>query len=172
MNCSQVSVWSAWVSTRRAGAAALLALGVAACQETYRVGEHVEVQWCDAVYPGFITAKKGATRYRVHFDGYASRWDTDVSFERIVGKVDDGANAPPPPLCPKVALALGIKKDDGDAAARYKAGARVKVSWRGSVYKATIVKVKGPDRFLVHYDGHESAWDEVVHSDRILGASK
>ena len=39
-------------------------------EESYRVGERVSVKWCEGVYPAYILAKKGPTRYRVHFDGY------------------------------------------------------------------------------------------------------
>ena len=34
-------------------------------------------------------------------------------------------------------------------------------------YIATIVAVAGPDRYLVHYEGYETAWDETVNADRI-----
>ena len=45
---------------------------------------------------------------------------------------------------------------------------RVRVTWRGSVYAAIVVGVEGKDRLLVHYEGHENAWDEVVTIDRIV----
>jgi hypothetical protein len=109
----------------------------------------------------------------VHFDGYDSRWDEDVSFERLLGRVEGPVTAPPPP--PKVALAAGVAspKTAGSAGevavSPYKEGDRVRVSWRGSVYSATVVKVVAKDRFEVHYEGHEAAWDEVVGIDRIAG---
>jgi hypothetical protein len=37
------------------------------------------------------------------------------------------------------------------------------------VYSATVTKVVAKDRFEVHYEGHEAAWDEVVGIDRIAG---
>jgi hypothetical protein len=55
------------------------------------------------------------------------------------------------------------------AASPYREGDRVRVTWRGSVYSATVTKVVAKDRFEVHYEGHEAAWDEVVTIDRIAG---
>lgn len=151
------------------------ALGVSACKKPYRVGEHVLVEWEkeQPPYPAYITERVGATRYRVHFDGYDSRWDEDVSLERLLGRVEGPVAAPPPP--PKVALAAGVAspKTAGSAGevavSPYKEGDRVRVSWRGSVYSAQVVKVVAKDRFEVHYEGHEAAWDEVVGIDRIAG---
>jgi hypothetical protein len=157
-----------------AGLLGLLLL-VSGCKKQYRVGEHVLVEWEkeQPPYPAYITQRVGATRYRVHFDGYDSRWDEDVSFERLLGRVEGPVTAPPPP--PKVALAAGVAspKTAGSAGevavSPYKEGDRVRVSWRGSVYSATVVKVVAKDRFEVHYEGHEVAWDEVVGIDRIAG---
>ena len=76
---------------------------------------------------------------------------------------------PPPPA--KVARAAGIAPSpSGSAAAQapYRIGDRIRVKWRGSVYNASITGVVASDRFLVHYDGHENAWDEVIHIDRIV----
>ncbi|HEX2875927.1 MAG TPA: hypothetical protein VHP33_31970 [Polyangiaceae bacterium] len=165
------------MSLRPAAYAGLLGLLllVSGCKKQYRVGEHVLVEWEkeQPPYPAYITERVGATRYRVHFDGYDSRWDEDVSFERLLGRVEGPVTAPPPP--PKVALAAGVAspKTAGSAGevavSPYKEGDRVRVSWRGSVYSATVVKVVAKDRFEVHYEGHEAAWDEVVGIDRIAG---
>lgn len=145
------------------------------CKKPYRVGEHVLVEWekDQQPYPAYITERVGAARYRVHFDGYDSRWDEDVSLERLLGRVEGPVSAPPPPT--KVALAAGVAspKTAGSAGevavSPYKEGDRVRVSWRGSVYSATVTKVVAKDRFEVHYEGHEAAWDEVVGIDRIAG---
>ncbi len=148
-----------------------LPLTAGGCQKPYRVGEYVLVEWEEdqPPYPAYIIEKKGKTRFRVHFDGYESRWDEDVNLDRIVGRVLGPATPPPPP--PKVARAAGIPPSPSGSAATkapYRIGDRVRVSWRGSVYNASIVGVVASDRFLVHYDGHESAWDEVIHIDRIV----
>jgi hypothetical protein len=149
----------------------LLCAVIVGCKETYRVGEYVTVRWCDGEYPAYVLARKGRTRYRVHFEGYEPRWDTEVGFDEIKGRLE----SPPktqPPLCDKVARAMGIKKETDENISLFKVGARVRVTWRGSVYKATIVEVLGPDRFKVHYEGHDSTWDEVLSSDRIVGNAR
>jgi hypothetical protein len=160
-------------------AALLVAFGLACaltgCKKPFRVGEHVMVEWekGQAPYPAYITERVGTSRYRVHFDGYDSRWDEDVSLDRVLGRAEGLVTAPPPPS--KVALAAGIAspKTAGSAGevavSPYKEGDRVRVTWRGGVYSATVVKVIAKDRFQVHYEGHEAAWDEVVGIDRITG---
>lgn len=150
-------------------------LVLAGCKKPYRVGEHVLVEWEkeQPPYPAYIIERSGTGRYRVHFDGYDSRWDEDVSLDRILGRVQGPVATPPPP--PKVARAAGVvsPKASGSAGevavSPYKEGDRVRVSWRGGVYSATVVKVVAKDRFEVHYEGHEAAWDEVVGVERILG---
>ena len=149
------------------------------CKEDYRVGEYVAVEWCDDIYPAFVIAKRSKTRFRVHLEGYEARWDTDLNYEEIKGRLESPPK-PSPPLCDRVARALGIKKiqtTKGDKsgagnASQYKVGAKVKVSWRGSVYRATILEVVDSSRVKVHYNGHESAWDEVVSSDRIVAGTR
>jgi hypothetical protein len=155
----------------RPGAAFLLilALALAGCKEPYRVGEYVWVEWDGRSYPAYILEKKSETRFRVHYEGYEARWDEDVTLDRIKGRVDGPVVAPPPPE--KVARAAGISPRASSSAAPvspYKAGDRVRVKWRGSVYQATVLEIVGSERVLVRYDGHESAWDEVVSLDRIV----
>lgn len=148
---------------------------VPGCKKPLRVGEHVMVEWEkeQPPYPAYIIERVGTTRYRVHFDGYDSRWDEDVSFDRILGLVEGPVVVPPPP--PKVALAAGVASPKASGSAGevavspYKEGDRVRVTWRGSVFSATVTKVVAKDRFEVHYEGHEAAWDEVVSIDRIAG---
>lgn len=155
---------------------------LAACQEPYRVGEYVWVEWDKkqkgdqgqpVLYPAYITAKKGRARYRVHFEGYERRWDSDVSLDRIKGRIDMDTPVTPPPPPPRVARLLGLTPKASSSAAKpvspFKVGDRVRVRWRESIYKATVIEVLGPDRCKVHYDGHEAAWDEIVTHDRILG---
>lgn len=150
----------------------LLVLAVSGCRERYRVGERVLVAWCDGEYPAFVIARKGPARYRVHFEGYAERWDTDVGAEEIKRKLPEQAEEGSAPLCPKVAAALGMKaapeQKGEDVISPYEVGAKIFVTWRGASYKATILEVIDRDHFRVHYEGHESAWDEVITSDRIV----
>jgi hypothetical protein len=148
----------------------VVSLFLVACTKPYRVGDYVLVEWEEggAPYPAYIIEIKSERVFRVHFDGYETRWDEDVTTDRVLGRVEGPVPAPPPPK--KVARAAGASpKAAGSATtAPYRVGDRVKVRWRESVYNASIVAVVAPDRFLVHYDGHESAWDEVVNIDRIV----
>ena len=149
-------------------AATLSALGATACKKPHRIGEYVWVDWDGREYPAYITERRGEARVRVHFDGYDSRWDEDVTLDRVKGRVEGPVTPLPPP--DKVARALGTGPKPSASAeplSPYKAGDRVRVSWRGSVYSAIVLEVLGPDRFRVHYDGHESEWDETVSLDRI-----
>ena len=151
----------------------LLCLLVWGCNKPYRIGEYVMVEWEGREYPAYIIAKKGRSRYRVHYEGFNSRWDEDVTLDRIKGRVRGAVKPPPPP--PKVARASGLKPvpsgSSGKAlrVAPYKVGDRLRVRWRGSVYTARVLVVEAPDRFLVHYEGHESAWDESIELERIVG---
>ncbi len=160
------------MSSRRALSAALIvcALALPACQKPYRVGEHVMVEWDGKDYPAYIIDQKGRTRYRVHFDGYDSRWDDNVGLDRIKGRVKGPVTPPPPPA--KVARAAGINPKTSNSAepvSPYKVGDRVHVSWRGSNYNATVIQVISPTRFRVHYTGYDTAWDETIDIDRIVG---
>jgi hypothetical protein len=145
-----------------------LALLLNACKERYRVGEYVLVSWCEGEYPAYVLARKGPARYRVHFDGYDDRWDADVGLEDIKQRLVS-APEPSPPLCEKVARAMGITDEkDSAQSMTYEVGAKVSVTWRGAVYKATIIEVIDRERFRVHYEGHEAAWDEIIDQDRII----
>ncbi len=152
----------------------LFACALNGCKQPYRVGEHVLVEWEDGTsqyYPAYIVERVSATRYRVHFDGYDSRYDEDISLDRIGGRVEGPVVAPPPPK--KVARAAGVEgpPDTGAALAvnPYKTGDRIRVRWRGSVYTAIVLDVVAKDRMRVHYEGHEPAWDEIVGLDRVAG---
>ncbi len=148
----------------------VLALVLAACKKPYRVGEHVLVEWEPGkLYPAHVLEVNGPARYRVHFDGYDSHWDEDVGIDRIRGRVQGAVTPPPPPA--KVARALGAPTGSATVAEGinpFREGDRVRVTWRGSVYGAIVLKAVGRDRVLVHYEGHENAWDEEVVLDRIV----
>jgi hypothetical protein len=55
----------------------------AAQTNTYRVGDHVRVDWRGKLYPAQIVSVIGKEKYRVHFDGYGSEFDEDVGLARI-----------------------------------------------------------------------------------------
>ena len=162
------------MTTRRAPRfllALVLAGGLAAtgCRKPYRVGDHVLVEWEEGkAYPAYVLEVNGRSKYRVHFEGYDSRWDEDVGIDRIVGRVE-GPVAPlsPPEKVTRAAGApVGSAKPTGTHG--FQPGDRVRVTWRGSAYAAVVIGVEGKDRLLVHYEGHENAWDEVVSLDRVV----
>ncbi len=153
-------------------ALAALVVTLPGCKRPYRVGEHVLVEWEEGsgqYYPAFVIERVGSSRYRVHFEGYDTRFDEDVGIDRIAGRVDGPVPAPPPPK--KVARGVSSAQPDAGAAVLvnpYKVGDRLRVRWRGSVYAATVLEVVAKDRVLVRYDGFESAWDETVPLDRVV----
>lgn len=153
-----------------------LVLAAGGCKKPYRIGDEVLVERKSAdgkvdLYPAFIKEKKGKTKYRVHYQGWDSRFEEDVGIERIKGRVVGPLTPPPPPEDVRAAASAARPAGSANAAppAPYKVGDRVRVSWRGTKYPATIVGIVASDRVLVHYDGHESAWDETVtlEGDRV-----
>jgi hypothetical protein len=164
-----------------------LALLCAGCSQPYKVGDYVLVEWEEGkLYPAYIT-EITKSRYRVHFDGYDSRWDDDFGLERIKGRVEGPVVAPPPPEkvarasrpAPNAAADSANNADGGVpspsaagsvalAVNQFKPGDRVRVTWRGSVYSAVVLEIVAQDRVLLHYEGHENVWDEVVQTERIV----
>ncbi|HVU04727.1 MAG TPA: Tudor-knot domain-containing protein [Polyangiaceae bacterium] len=151
---------------------ALAAVGLfaLACRENYRIGEYVWVEWEGRDYPAYIVEQKSKGKLRVHFDGYDTRWDQDVTLERVKGRVVGQTTPPPPPE--KVARAMGREPEPSASAgvpSVYNVGDRVRVRWRGSVYAGVVVSRPSPGKLLVHYDGYGSEWDEAVSEDRLVG---
>lgn len=143
---------------------------LSACRTRYRVGDYVWVKWDGKNYPAYILAKRSRERYRVHYDGFDSRWDENVDLDRIEGRIHGGP-VTPPPLPAKVARAEGLSPSASASAARgtsYRVGEHVHVMWRGASYPAIIIELLSPTRFRVHYRGYETAFDEVVTPDRIV----
>lgn len=152
----------------RAGWLLLALVAISGCKKPYRVGEYVLVDWEEnRPFAAYITERTGTARYRVHFDGYDC--DQDVSLERIKGRVQGPV---PPPTPGKEPCAHAVPATSGSAPAvtiaQYKPGDHVRVTWRGSIYPATVLQVVTKDRFLVHYEGLEAAWDETVTLERIV----
>jgi hypothetical protein len=159
---------------------------VFACEPPYRVGEYVWVEWDDRVlYPAYVIELKGS-RLRVHYEGYDVRWDEDVLPERVKGRIVGPVTNPPPPPArvTREAGALGRLVSAGGSAsasasssgapaaplaALYKVGDRVRVRWRGSVYTAQVLELRGATQIKVRYEGHEAAWDEVIDLERVAG---
>lgn len=145
-----------------------------ACKTKYRVGEHVLVEWergSGQLYPAYVLERTAESRFRVHFDGYDSRFDEEVSVDRIKGRVEGPVATPPPPakVARSVTSAPGPSASAAQVANPYKTGDRVRVRWRNSVYPAIVLEVTDRDHIRVHYEGLESAWDETVSVERLVG---
>lgn len=53
------------------------------------------------------------------------------------------------------------------ARSSFVAGDEVEVEWKGSWYAASVMEVKTPGRYKIHYDGYDNSWDETVGPSRI-----
>lgn len=151
-------------------ALAFALLTATACKDDYRIGEYVWVEWDGREYPAYLVDQKSKARFRVHYDGYDSRWDEDVTLERIKGRIQGPVSPPPPP--DRVARTLGLRPQASASAGApsvFVVGDRVRVRWRGSVYVASVVEVPKAGQLLIHYEGYGNEWDEVVSEDRVLG---
>lgn len=148
----------------------LFALVLTGCSRPYRVGDHVLVEWGEdsLSYPAYIIEKKSKSRYRVHYDGYPARWDENVGLQRIKGMVEGEVPHPPPPK--KVRLARGLDASDlGDTpVSPFKVGDKIRVLWRESDYRATVLEIVSGKELRVHYEAHEDAWDEVIPVSRVV----
>lgn len=54
------------------------------------------------------------------------------------------------------------------ASSPFTEGAEVYVEWQGRWWRATVRQVVSPGRWLIHYDGWASSWDEAVGPERIV----
>lgn len=50
---------------------------------TFKVGEKVSVSWNGSWYPAQVLGVIGTNLYRIHYDGYESKWDETVAASRI-----------------------------------------------------------------------------------------
>jgi hypothetical protein len=50
----------------------------------------------------------------------------------------------------------------------FKMGDRIRVRWRESIYRAIVLEVISATQLRIHYEGHENAWDEVIHVSRVV----
>jgi len=151
---------------------ALVVVCVAACNETYVVGDHVLVEWDTNDYPAFVIDVEGPARYRVHYEGYDAIWDETVNVSRVKGRITGPVQVPPPPA--KVARRGGApassssaSPSDGLVPTRFKQGQRVRVVWHGRVFHAVILEALPGERYRVHYDGFGQEWDETIEVSRI-----
>jgi len=147
-----------------------VALVLVQCSKKNRIGEHIWVMQEGIPVRAFIVERTGDARVRVQFEGCDATWQREITTDRITGRVSDveAMRLPAHPACAPTSAAR--KGDPVGLASPVKVGDRIRVRWRGSTYNATVAGIMAPDRVLVHYEGFENAWDEVVPIDRIDGA--
>jgi hypothetical protein len=131
------------------------------CQETFRVGDEVMVEWEGKHYPAVILTAEGPAKFRIHYDGYDEAWDEVVPKSRIQGLRKGDEPRPEPPA--------KVKQRSLEAAQTntYRVGDQVRVEWSGRYYPAQIIDVVGKERYRVHYEGYGSEWDETVGLNRM-----
>jgi hypothetical protein len=146
---------------------ALLGLCILACRESYRIGDHVLVDYDGQRCPGYVIEKKSETRFRIHFDFEGYDWQDDVSLDRVQERIRQPVQGCALPESVRATLGLLPTSKSQGRTSPYKVGDRVRVRWRDSVYPATIIQVRAADTVVVHYHGHEDVWDEAINVDRI-----
>jgi hypothetical protein len=145
----------------------LLALAVtvagvlAGCKPSYTVGDHVMVDWEGSIYPAYVMEAQGATKFKVHYDGYDTVWDEVVPRDRIRGLVQGQVVAPEPPAKVRAKAMKAAQTN------QYKFNDHVRVEWHGQIYPATITGIVGQEKYRVTYDGYGREWDEIVGLSRI-----
>lgn len=104
---------------------------------SYKINDRVQVEWKGAWYPAKVIKVDGG-KYLIHYDGYPAAYDEWVTTARMKG--------------------LSVPA--------YKVGDSIKVSWKGKWYPATIIR-ENDGKYLIHYTGFESSWDEWVGPGRM-----
>jgi hypothetical protein len=151
----------------------------------FRPGERVAIEWGGQWWPGTIVASLRPGVWRVHYEGWAASYDEEVDRSRL-RHAFVSAGAPPRRLrlvaagallaaavCGAVVVAAsapssGVRAPaSGNPVLTYAAGQEVRIEWGRTWWKGRIVAVHAKDRYLVHYDGWSSSWDEVVGPERL-----
>ena len=101
--------------------------------------EQVKVSWGSSWYDATVVARRG-DQLLVNYAGWSKAFDEWVGPERVLRTLPERA-----PVA---------------------AAGAVQILWGNSWYPGSVVARKG-DRFLVHYDGWSSAFDELVGPERV-----
>ncbi len=116
----------------------------------YTRGQAVVVYWGRSWWDARVLAEVGPQRWRIHYDGYGSGYDEDVGPDRIRPRDDAAHGGGPEPQ--------GLQ---------YPAGSAVDVLWKQRWYPGVVLRAEGPAAWLIHYEGYNDSWDEIVGPARI-----
>ncbi len=101
------------------------------------VGSDLSVFWGGKIWDARVTRVDGDFHF-ITYPGWPAHWDEWILSDRIADASDVGT---------------GTEK-------------QVRVEWRGRWYPAVVRERRGK-RYLIHYVGFESTWDEWVGAERI-----
>ena len=98
----------------------------------------------------------------------------DVGFVSVMIVAGGCAPRLPPPRAPVVVVVAPLPARAATALAElappdapgWESREEVDVSWRGAWFPAIVLERRGGS-YLVHYEGHDPAWDEIVAPHRI-----
>lgn len=167
--------------------------GAPAARTGYGVGAAVYVEWRGTWWDATVLEVVGPSHWKIHYDGWSSRWDEVVPAARIAPR---SAQRPGPRprgggslavwLGVVLAVALGLafvgfqlQERSGAvvvattppgapiAGIPLVAGTPVWVEWNGSWYAAVVLEGRPDGGTRVHYEGYSDAFDETVPPDRV-----
>lgn len=117
-----------------------------------KVGDAVSVEYRGAWYAARVLAVHEDGRLRVTYEGWDASWDEDVVPARVKKPTNDSEDSglPGRPLGGREVLA----------------GMTVFIAYDGAWYEGSVLEVRDSG-YLVHYDGWDASWDEVVDETRL-----
>lgn len=118
-----------------------------------KVGDDVSVEYRGAWYAARVLAVHEDGRVRVTYEGWDASWDEDVVPARVKKATTTGSEDSALPGRP-----LGARE--------VVAGETVFIAYDGAWYEGSVLEVRDGG-YLIHYDGWDSSWDEVVDETRL-----
>ena len=117
-------------------------------------GERMEILDRSRWYDGHVLEVRAGGLVRVHYHGWSSRFDTDVTRDRlrVFGPAMDDAGPPGTAIDPTAALR------GGDA---------VWALSQGHWYRAEVVQPMENGTYQVRYIGWDNSWNESLGLDRL-----